>query len=51
MNFCKCSELKQPLAKPGGYLFPGMATIPLQDWEEPLSPEEALKREPSFHAL
>ena len=40
MNFCKCSELKQPLAKPGGYLFPGMATIPLQDWEEPLSPEE-----------
>ena len=44
MNFCKCSELKQPLAKPGGYLFPGMATIPLQDWEEPLSPEEALKK-------
>ena len=51
MNFCRCSELKQPLAKPGGYLFPGMATIPLQDWEEPLSPEEALKKGTVFPCL
>ena len=40
MDFCRCSETRMPLAKPGGYLFPGMATIPIQEWEEPDSPEK-----------
>lgn len=51
MNFCKCSELKQPLAKPGGYLLPGIATIPVQEWEEPFSPEESLKQGSIFPVL
>ena len=40
-----------PLAKPGGYLFPGMATIPIQEWEEPDSPEKGLMQGTIFPSL
>ena len=51
MDFCRCSETHYSPAKPGGYLFPGMATIPMQEWEEPFSPEEALAKGTVFSSL
>ena len=51
MDFCRCSETHYSPAKPGGYLFPGMATIPMQEWEEPFSPEEALAKGTVFPSL
>jgi len=51
MNSCECGTTKANLATPTKTVQLGIATIPMQPWEQPYDPQTALKHGTIFPSL